>query len=69
MSTVAEIEAAIAKLSLEDQSAVSNWLNTRLVRETADVLAAIDEADLSLAEEGGLSIEEARRDIRRWITE
>lgn len=69
MSTIAEIEAAITKLSPEEQSRVADWLNTRLVTETPSMLAAIDEADRSLAEEGGVSIEDARRNLGQWITE
>ena len=68
MSTVTEIEAAIEKLSPVEQSAVADWLNTRLVEETPALLAAIDEADRSLAEVGGVSIEDARRNLRQWIT-
>ncbi|MCF3648958.1 hypothetical protein [Synoicihabitans lomoniglobus] len=69
MSTVDEIEAGIEKLTPTDKSRVADWLNTRLVTETPAMLAAIDEADRSLIEEGGVSVEEARRDLRRWITE
>ena len=69
MSKVAEIEAALKQLSPEEQSRVADWLNSRLVSETPAMLAAIDEADQSLAEEGGVPIEDARRDLRRWIIE
>lgn len=68
MSTVIEIEAAIEKLSPEEQRAVADWLNSRLIEETPEMLAAIDEADRSLAEEGGVPVEEVRRNLRRWIT-
>lgn len=68
MSTVTEIEAAIEKLSPVEQSVVADWLNTRLVEETPALLAAIDEADRSLAEVGGVPIEDARRNLRQWIT-
>jgi len=47
---------------------VADWLNTRLVEETPALLAAIDEADRSLAEVGGVSIEDARRNLRQRIT-
>ena len=68
MGTVTEIEAAIEKLSPEEQSRVADWLNTRLVAETPAMLAAIDEADRSLVEEGGVPIEDVRRSLRQWIT-
>lgn len=68
MSTITEIEAAIEKLSLTEQSVVADWLNTRLVAETPAMLAAIDEADRSLVEEGGVPITDARRNLRQWIT-
>lgn len=68
MSTVAEIETAIERLSPEDQRALADWLNARLVEETPEMLAAIDEADRSLATEGGVPVEEVRRNLRQWIT-
>lgn len=68
MSTVTEIEAAIEKLSPEQQREIADWLGNRLFEETPEMLAAIDEADRSLAEEGGVPVEEARRNLRQWIT-
>ena len=68
MSTVTEIEAAIEKLPPEQQREVADWLASRLFEETPEMLAAIDEADRSLAEEGGVPVEEVRRNMRRWIT-
>lgn len=68
MSTVDEIEAAIEKLSPMEQSKVADWLNSRLVQESPALLAAIDEADHSLAEEGGVALEDARKNLRQWIT-
>jgi len=32
------------------------------------MLAAIDEAERSLFEEGGVPVEEVRQNLRRWIT-
>jgi len=69
MSTVAEIEAAIEKLSPVEMQELAQWLAERLpAEETPQMLAAIDEADRSLEEEGGVPVEEVRRKIRRWIT-
>ena len=69
MSTVAEIETALAKLPPEQQRAVAEWLESRLWPERGAMLAAIDEAERSLVEEGGVPIEDVRRDVRKWITE
>lgn len=68
MSTVTEIEAAIEKLSPEQQREIAEWLAQRVFEETPEMLAAIDEADRSLAEEGGVPVEEVRRNLRQWIT-
>lgn len=68
MSTVTEIEAAIKKLPPEQQRELADWLTNRLFEETPEILAVIDEADRSLAEEGGVPVEEVRRNLRQWIT-
>jgi hypothetical protein len=48
---------------------LSNWLVARLQpAESAQMLAAIDEAERSLAQEGGVPVEEVRRNLRSWIT-
>ena len=39
-----------------------------LAEESPEMLAAIDEADRSLAEEGGVPVEDVRRNLRQWIT-
>ncbi len=69
MSTVAEIESALAKLPVEQQRAVAAWLEARLWPERGAMLAAIDEAERSLVEEGGVPVEDVRRDLRKWIIE
>jgi len=69
MSTVSEIEAALARLPVEQQCEVAAWLEGRLWPETPAMLAAIDEAERSLAEEGGVPVEDVRRDLRKWIIE
>ncbi len=68
MSTVGEIESALAKLPVEAQHEVAAWLETRLWPETPAMLAAIDEAERSLADEGGVPVEEVRMKLRSWIT-
>jgi hypothetical protein len=68
MSTVTEIEAALEKLPADAQRQVAAWLEAKLWPETPAMLAAIDEAELSLVEEGGVSLADARRDLRQWIT-
>lgn len=68
MSTVTEIEAAIEKLPVEAQREVAAWLESKLWPETPAMLAAIDEAERSLAEEGGVRVQEARKNLQQWIT-
>ena len=68
MSTVTEIEAALAKLPVEAQRQVAVWLEEKLWPETPAMLAAIDEAERSLAEEGGVPVEDVRKNLRQWIT-
>jgi hypothetical protein len=68
MSTVTEIESAIETLTPAQQRELADWLNARLIEETPEMLAAIDEADRSLATEGGVPVEEVRRNLRSWIT-
>ena len=50
MSTVAEIESALEKLPLEAQHELAAWLGSKLRPETPAMLAAIDEAERSLAD-------------------
>ncbi len=68
MSTVIEIESALAKLPLDAQCEVAAWLESRLWPETPAMLMAIDEAERSLADEGGVPVEEVRTNLRQWIT-
>ena len=68
MSTVPEIESAIETLTPAQQRELADWLAARLIEETPEMLAAIDEADRSLAAEGGVPIEDVRRNLRQWIT-
>lgn len=68
MSTVTEIESALAKLPIEKQREVAAWLESKLWPETTAMLAGIDEAERSLAEEGGVPVEDVRKNLRQWIT-
>jgi len=69
MGTVTEIESALEKLPEESQRQVAAWLEAKLWPETPAMYAAIDEAERSLVEEGGVTLEDARQNIRQWITE
>jgi len=68
MSTVADIESALEKLPVEAQREVAAWLQSRLWPETPAMLAAVEEAERSLVEEGGIPVEDARLNLRRWLT-
>ena len=68
MSTVTEIESALAKLPVEAQCEIAAWLESRLWPETPAMLAAIDAAESSLAEDGGVPVEDVRKNLRQWIT-
>jgi hypothetical protein len=66
LTKLAEIQEAIQHLPPYEQEALRQWfLETE---ESPELLAAIDEADRSLAEEGGVPIEEVRKDLSRWIS-
>lgn len=66
MSTVADIEAAIEKLSPQEQRELADWLNSRLVEETSAMLASLDEGIRSLENEPAIPIDDVRRKIRAW---
>jgi hypothetical protein len=68
VSTVAEIESALEKLPVAKQREVAAWLEAKLWPETPAMLASIDEAERSLAEEGGVPVEDVRRNLSQWIT-
>jgi hypothetical protein len=68
MSTVTEIEAAIEQLSLGEQCEVAAWLNSRLIEETPEMLAVIDEGIRSLETEPKVPIEDVRRKLKAWAT-
>ncbi len=68
MSTVTEIEAAIEKLSPGEQRELADWLNSRLIEETPEMLAALDEGIRSLESEPTVPLEDVRRKIKAWAT-
>jgi hypothetical protein len=68
MSTVTEIEAAIEKLTPSEQRALADWLNSRLMEDTPEMLAALDVGIRSLETEPGVPLEEVRRKIAAWAT-
>ena len=69
MSTVTEIEAAIAKLPPGQKWEIVQWLDESLLgEETPAMLAALDEGIRSLATEPTVSAEEVRRKINGWAT-
>ncbi len=68
MSTVAEIEIAIERLSPAEQRELADWLNSRLIEEIPEMLAALDEGIRSLETEPGVPLEEVRGKIRAWTT-
>jgi hypothetical protein len=68
MNTVAEIENAIDKLSPAEQRELAERLNARLLEETPEMLAAIDEGIRSLENEGGryYTRAELEQKVRQW---
>ena len=63
-----EIESALEKLPAEAQREVAAWLESKLWPETPAMLVGIDEAERSLSEEGGVPVEDVRKNLRLWIT-
>ena len=66
MSTVSEIEAAIESLSPAEQRELAGWLNSRLIEESPEMLAAIDAGIRSLETESKVPLEDVRRKIKGW---
>ncbi len=67
MTKLADIQEAILRLEPKEQQALRHWLD-ETAEETPEMLAAIDEGLSSLATEGGVPIDDARRRLRQWIT-
>jgi hypothetical protein len=68
MSTVTEIESAIEALSLAEQRELADWLASRLIEETPEMLAALDAGIRSLETEPKVSLEAVRGKIKAWAT-
>jgi len=69
MSTVTEIEGAIAKLTPAEQRAIALWLQDRLVaEESPEMLAALDVGIRSLEQNGACPVSRAELEqkIRQW---
>ncbi len=66
MTKLAEIQEAILQLEPKERQALRHWLD-ETAEDTPEMLAAIDEGLRSLATEGGVPVEEARRHLRQWI--
>lgn len=69
MSTVAEIESAIAKLPAAEQRELARWLEERLLQEESpEMLAALDEGIRSLEKNGvrEYTRSELEQKVRRW---
>jgi hypothetical protein len=69
MSTVAEIESAIAKLPAAEQRELARWLEERLLQEESpEMLAALDEGIHSLEKNGAREYTrgELEQKVRRW---
>jgi hypothetical protein len=69
MSTVTEIEGAIAKLSSAEQRQIALWLEDRLITdESPEMLAALDLGIRSLEQSGSRPVNRAELEqkIRQW---
>jgi hypothetical protein len=71
MSTITEIQEAIARLPANEKSALSAWLQSQeepvmSEAEEAALLASLDKAAAELDAGKGLPIARVREDIRRW---
>lgn len=74
MSTITEIQEAIARLPANEKSALSVWLQSQeepvmSEAEEAALLVALDKAAAELDAGKGVPIARVREDIRRWATE
>lgn len=73
MSSMVEIQDAIEKLSLDQQKALTAWLESRIEpgmspdEETA-LLASLDKAARQLDNGQGVSIEDARAMVPKRVT-
>jgi len=74
MSTVAEIETAIASLPAEEREALESRLLARRfgldamsADERSELLASLDEAEAEIDAGHSLSADELRQSVRAWL--
>jgi hypothetical protein len=68
MSSLAEIQEAIEKLTSEERAKLREWFDAQDAEETDELLAAIDEGIRSAETERTFSLEEVRGEIKKWAT-
>ena len=68
MSSLAEIQEAIEKLTSEERASLREWFDAQDAEETDELLAAIDEGIRSAETERTFSLEEVRAEIKKWAT-
>jgi len=71
MSTLVEIQDAVAQLPREEREALQAWLNSQTesamtAQEEERLLRSLDEAVRDIAAGKGVSMEEARQRISAW---
>jgi hypothetical protein len=73
LSTITEIQEAIAKLPPQEKSALAAWLRSQdeahmSEREEAALLSALDKAARELDEQRGVPIGRVREMVGQWLT-
>jgi len=73
VSTITEIQEAIAKLPAKERSALAAWLRSQdqprmSEREEAALLASLDKAATELDAGRGVPVERVREMVGRWVT-
>ncbi|MGE3310909.1 MAG: hypothetical protein AB7O66_13145 [Limisphaerales bacterium] len=71
MSTLVEIQEAVALLPKSEQQALKVWLNSQAepemtAEEEAQLLGSLDEATRNIDTGRGLPLEEVRQRVRSW---
>lgn len=71
MSTLAEIQEAIARLPTQEKQALSVWLNSQMEsaldsQEEEALIRSLDEAKSDLAQGKGMPIEDVRKLVASW---
>jgi predicted transcriptional regulator len=73
MSTITEIQEAIAKLPPKEKSALAAWLQSQdelrmSEREEAALLASLDKAAAELDAGRGVPVDRVREMVGQWLT-